>query len=196
MCSTQLLRVHSKSSPSRGLFEPSLVDADLVVDRPQVAGHLGELALDPLAVGLEEIETLGLVAVALTDERGVAPYVAHRHACRAEPGDHRDPGQVAVGVATVSGGGSVDRRQHQSVALVVAQGVRGQSGLLGSLGDGQLGHRATLALRVHSHQSKGGRSYSSVANGPPTWAPSARSTSVSGSASTSAAYRSASSWGS
>jgi hypothetical protein len=43
-----------------------------VVDRAQVAGHLRELALDALAVGLEQVEPLRLVALAAADERGIA----------------------------------------------------------------------------------------------------------------------------
>src|SRR4051794_14835339 len=101
MSSTQLLRAHSKSSRVRHPLQLALVDADLVVDRPQVAGDLGQLALDAVTVVLEQFEPLGLVPLAGTHELGIAAYVAHRHARRAKSGDHRDPGQVTVGVAPV-----------------------------------------------------------------------------------------------
>src|SRR5690349_10113505 len=79
-----------QGGPSLGV-EDALVDADLVVDRAQVAGHLGQLLLDAGTVVLEQGKALGLVAATCAHERGVPAYVADGHARRAQPGDHLDP---------------------------------------------------------------------------------------------------------
>src|SRR5436190_17547296 len=77
---TQRPRARSKSNgsvaASGSLLELPLVDADLVVDGAQVAGHLGQLGLDPLAVGTQQVEPLRLVAGTVTDQRRIASYVA------------------------------------------------------------------------------------------------------------------------
>src|SRR6478672_13334255 len=99
MPSTFRLRARSKSSDGRDLV---LVERDLVVDGPQVGRDLGELALNELTVREQQVEPLGLVAVALADERGIAAYVPDGHAGGAQPGHHLDPAQVLVGVAPVA----------------------------------------------------------------------------------------------
>ena len=68
-------------------------------------------------------------------QRGVAAYVADRHARAPQAVDQLDPPQVGLLVAAVSGGRSPDGREQQPVALVVAQGVGGEPGELGGAGD-------------------------------------------------------------
>src|SRR6476620_2980633 len=100
MPATIRLRARSRS---RGWRDLVLVERDLVVDGPQVAGDLGELARHHLAVGEQKAQPLGLVAVAVPHQRGIAAYVPDGHPGGAQPGHHLDPPQVLRGVATVAG---------------------------------------------------------------------------------------------
>src|SRR6478735_9249257 len=76
MPATLRLRARSRS---RGWRDRVLVERDLVVDGPQVARHLGELALHDLPVREQQAEALGLVAVAVPHQRGIAAYVPDGH---------------------------------------------------------------------------------------------------------------------
>ena len=113
---------------------------------------LGQPGQHDLPVRLEQVEPLLLVAVAGADEVGVPADVADRHPGRAQLGDQPDPGEVGVLVAPVAGRAARHLAQQQAALLVVAERVRGQSGLVRSLGDGLSGavHPTSVRLGVHS----------------------------------------------
>src|SRR5690348_958280 len=82
--------------------DPAAVDADLVVEDLEVLLQLGEPCEHLDAVGLEEGETVLLVAVAVGDELGVAPDGPDRHAGGPQPGADVDPVQVELLVAALA----------------------------------------------------------------------------------------------
>src|SRR5918997_2121601 len=116
-------------APSQGLpagarlaAQPLLVDADLVVDRAEVFGDLGQLSQHPVPVLVEQVQPGELVAVALPAQLGVLPDGADWHPGRPQPGDQQDPAEVVLGVAAVPPPGPAGGLGPQPAPLLVAPG--------------------------------------------------------------------------
>lgn len=137
--------VHAHISPldsGRGTaFRVSVVDADLVLGGLQRQAGLSDLPLDSFLLVDHEAATFRDGARTLFDELDVALEVVHGHAGQAHTSEEEQAAQVGCEVLAVPGG--VASGPHESLLLVVPEGVRRQTDEPGGLGD-TLGQRRGL----------------------------------------------------
>ena len=115
---------------------------DLVLQRPGGALHGLDHRQHVGQVLLQHLEPIWHGRIPFAAKPGEGLHLPDGHAGLAQAQQESDPFHVRRRIAALAAGCAVDGRD-QPCALVVAQGVCGQSGALCDLGDGEMGCHGT-----------------------------------------------------